>query len=72
MDYSLIIKDISSEQAILQDQDSNLVYLPKDKLPENLSVGQTLNLQINFDSASREPENILAKEILNEILGGKS
>ena len=70
MDYPLIIKDISSGQAVLQDQDNNLVYLPKDKLPENLTIGQTLNLQINFESDGKE--NILAKEILNEILGGKS
>ena len=38
MDYPLIIKDISSGQAVLQDQDNNLVYLPKDKLPENLTI----------------------------------
>lgn len=70
MEYSLILKDLSSQQAILQDQDNNLIYLPKDKLPEELTIGQTLNLQINFESAGHE--NILAKEILNEILGDKN
>lgn len=70
MEYPLTIKDLSSQQAILQDKDNNLVYLPKDKLPENLTIGQMLNLQINFDSTGHE--NILAKEILNEILGNKS
>ena len=70
MEYSLILKDLSSQQAILQDQDNNLIYLPKDKLPEELTIGQTLNLQINFESADHE--NILAKEILNEILGDKN
>jgi len=70
MEYSLILKDLSSQQAILQDQDNNLIYLPKDKLPKELAIGQILNLQINFESASHE--NILAKEILNEILGDKN
>ena len=69
MEYPLIIKELSSQQAILQDKDNNLIYLPKDKLPESLKIGQTLNLQINFESAGHE--NILAKEILNEILGNK-
>ena len=69
MEYPLIIKDLSSGQAILQDQDNNLIYLPKDKLPDSLSIGQTINLQINFESAGHE--NILAKEILNEILSDK-
>lgn len=70
MEYPLILKDLSSQQAILQDKDSNLIYLPKDKLPEELTIGQTLNLQINLESESHE--NILAKEILNEILGNKN
>ncbi len=70
MEYPLIIKDLTSQQAILQDNESNLVYLPKNKLPENLTIGQILNLQINFESA--RSENIIAKEILNEILGDKN
>jgi len=70
MEYPLIIKDLSSQQAILQDQDNNLIYLPKNKLPEALTVGQTLNLQVNFESINSQ--NIIAKEILNEILGKKA
>jgi len=70
MEYPLIIKDLTSQQAILQDNESNLVYLPKNKLPENLTIGQILNLQINFESA--RSGNIIAKEILNEILGDKN
>ena len=71
MDYPLIVKDLSSGQAILQDQDNNLIYLPKDKLPDSLNIGQTVNLQINFESTGQE-ESVLAKEILNEILSHKS
>jgi ABC-type lipoprotein release transport system permease subunit len=69
MDYHLIVKEITSCQATLKDQDNNLIYLPIEKLPRNLNIGQTINLQINFETAN--PKNIIAKEILNELLGGK-
>ena len=69
MDYQLIIQDISSCQATLKDQDNNLIYLPLEKLPKNYKIGQTINLQINFETANSK--NITAKEILNELLGGK-
>ncbi len=70
MEYPLTIKDLSSQQAILQDNDNNLIYLPKDKLPEKLAIGQILNLQINFESDNHR--KFLAKEILNDILGNKN
>lgn len=69
MNYQLTVKEMSSYQAILKDQENNLVYLPLEKLPKNLNIGQTLNLQINCETAN--PKNIIAKEILNELLGGK-
>lgn len=68
MNYNLIIKEISSSQVTLKDQDNNLVYLPLEKLPKNLSIGQTLSLQINFETSNRQ--NITAKEIINELLNG--
>lgn len=69
MDYSLILKEITSSQATLKDQENNLIYLPIEKLPKNLNIGQTINLQINFETAN--PKNVNAKAILNELLGGK-
>lgn len=69
MDYPLTVKEITSCQATLKDQDNNLIYLPVEKLPKNLNIGQTINLQINFETAN--PKNIIAKEILNELLSGK-
>lgn len=69
MNYPLTIKELSSFQAILKDQENNLIYLPLEKLPKNLSIGQTLNLQINFETVNSK--NITAKEILNELLGGQ-
>ncbi len=69
MNYPLIIKEIFSCQATLQDQDNNLIYLPVEKLPKDVQVGQTLNLQINFENQSQQ--NFLAKKILNELLSNK-
>jgi len=66
MDYPLTIKEISSQKVTLKDNDNNLIYLPKDKLPREITIGQLINLQINFDSTSHDN---LAKEILNELLG---
>lgn len=68
MDYPLSIKEITSSQVILKDQDNNLVYLPVGKLPKNISVGQTLILKIEFETNNK---NSIAKEILNELLGSK-
>lgn len=69
MEYPLTIKDITSSQATLKDQENNLIYLPIEKLPKNSIIGQTIKLQINFDTSNQK--NIIAKEILNELLGGK-
>lgn len=66
MNYVLVIKEIGSSQVILKDQDNNLIYLPIDKLPKNIFIGQVLNLQINFDNNKKQ--NITAKEIINELL----
>jgi hypothetical protein len=66
MEYLLKIKEIASQKVILEDNDNNLVYLPRDKFPDNLNAGQTVNLQII--PASANPKNDVAKQILNEIL----
>lgn len=69
MNYPLTVKEISSCQATLQDQENNLIYLPVDKLPKNLNIGQVVELQINFETTGQK--NVIAKEILNELLGNK-
>lgn len=69
MNYDLTVQEINSFQAILKDTDNNLVYLPLEKLPRSINVGQTLSLQINFETAKNQ--NITAKEIINELLNGK-
>jgi hypothetical protein len=68
MNYCLKIKDLLSQQAILEDEDNNLIYLPLKKLPNNLNIGQSLNLQINLETNNK----ISPKEIINELLGVKS
>ncbi len=69
MNYNLTITEINSTQAILKDQDNNLIYLPVEKLPRNICIGQVLNLQISLETDCRQ--NITAKEIINELLSSK-
>jgi len=66
MEYPLTIKEIASQKIVLKDDDDNLIYLPKNKLPENLIIGQVINLRIDFNQTDQK--NDLAKEILNELL----
>lgn len=68
MNYCLKIKDLLSQQAILEDEDNNLIYLPLKKLPNNLNIGQSINLQINLENNQK----ISPKEIINELLGAKN
>lgn len=65
MEYLLTIQDFTSHQAILKDQDNNLIYWPKDKLPENAVIGQVISFAIEAKSGNKEGR--LAKDILNEI-----
>ncbi len=70
MEYLLTIRDFSSHQAILQDQDNNLIYWPKNKLPDNAVIGQLISFRVEAESG--QPEKKLAKQILGEILGEQS
>lgn len=70
MEYLLTIRDFSSHQAILQDQDNNLIYWPKDKLPADAIVGQVISFKI--EEKAHNQEKTLAKQILGEILGEQS
>lgn len=70
MEYLLTIKDFSSHQAILQDQDNNLIYWPKDKLPKNAIIGQLISFEV--EAEMNNEEQTLAKKILGEILGNQS
>lgn len=70
MEYLLTIRDFSSHQAILQDQDNNLIYWPKDKLPKEAVIGQLISFKIEAESSQLEKN--LAKQILGEILGEQS
>lgn len=70
MEYLLTIKDFSSHQVILQDQDNNLIYWPKDKLPSTAVIGQLISFKV--ESGTNNAEKTLSKKILEEILGDQS
>ncbi len=59
MEFNLKIKKEENDKFILEDENNNLIYWPKDKIPQDLTVGDNLKISINQNSA---------KEILNEIL----
>jgi hypothetical protein len=58
MDYELKVAGFSQDQAILEDQDKNLIYWPKEKLPQIPEIGQILHFSIGTDKTS----------LLNELL----
>ncbi len=57
--YKLKIKEILNAKVILEDEEYNLIYWPKDKMPKNIKINDIINFSVN--------ENI-SKDILNEIL----
>jgi hypothetical protein len=65
MTFKTLVKAIDSQQLILEDEQSNLIYWPKDKAPETITVGQILQITVNGDA---DGNNQSAKEILNELL----
>jgi len=58
MDYELVVVDFSGDQVVLKDHDNNLIFWPKDKLPQIPEIGQKIHFSIGTDKAS----------LLNELL----
>lgn len=65
MTFKTLVKAIDSQQLILEDEQSNLIYWPRDKAPETIAIGQILQITINDEA---DGNNQSAKEILNELL----
>lgn len=59
MNYDLEVIDFKGDEIILKDKDNQLIYWPKDKLPQIPTVGQILNFSIGTNNKV---------EILNELL----
>ena len=51
MNYELTVAGFSDDQVILQDQEKNIIYWPKEKLPQIPEIGQKLNFSIGADKA---------------------
>lgn len=58
MDYELTVAGFSADQVILKDQENNLIYWPKEKLPHIPEIGQKINFSIGTDKVA----------LLNELL----
>jgi ATP-dependent helicase/DNAse subunit B len=63
------VKSMDKEKAILENshRGRNLAW-PVDDLPEDINEGDSIVLTINKASHTEEEQNLLAKNILNEIL----
>lgn len=58
MDYILVVAGFSDDQVILKDNENNIIYWPKEKLPQIPEIGQKINFSIGTDKAG----------LLNELL----
>lgn len=58
MNYELNVTGFSDDQVILQDENKNLIYWPKDKLPQVPELGQKLYFSIGQEKTA----------LLNELL----
>jgi ribosomal protein S4E len=67
MNIKVIIKEIKEETTVLKFEDGNNISWPTNKLPKEIKVGDALNIAINDNGKTAEPEQ-LAKDLLNEIL----
>jgi len=64
-----IIDRIEGQQAVLSFSDGQKLNWPLEKLPSGAVEGSAINLKIDQNGLSDEEEkNLLAKNILNEIL----
>ena len=68
MNIKVNLDRFENEKAVLITKDKDIIIWPKDKLPENVSEGTVLNINISNDKKDTEKNQKLAKEILNEIL----
>lgn len=59
MQYQLTVADFSDDQVVLRDEKGNLIYWPKDKLPQVPELGEKIVFSIGADDGSK---------ILNELL----
>jgi hypothetical protein len=66
--YRFIVAGFEADQVVLKDESDEIIIWPKNKLPENISVGSSLYFDIHNQKNLVESDPQLAKNILNEIL----
>lgn len=63
MQYKLKVAGFTDDQIILEDESKNIIYWPKDKLPQIPELGQTINFNVGDEAINPDP-----KTLLNELL----
>jgi hypothetical protein len=68
MIYRFVVAGLENDEVILKDEAGEIVVWPKNKLPENITLGSSLYFTVHNQKNLAESEPQLAKNILNEIL----
>ncbi len=63
-----IVKKINSEQAELELVDGQILLWPKNLLPSDLNIGDTVRILVHDKKTEEEERKKLAKALLNEVM----
>lgn len=62
------VENIEDNKAVIRLFNSQSISIPLELLPENIKVGDNVNLYISTNEMEKKDKNQLAKDILNELL----
>jgi hypothetical protein len=71
MNTDLIIDRFEEDLAVLLTNDKQIINWPKNLLPPDAKEGSVINFSLLLDGKKTDDKKDLAKQILNEILGGE-
>lgn len=63
MNYRLKVISFSDDQVVFEDEAKNIIYWPKENLPEIPEIDQEIIFSINEQTQNQDP-----KELINELL----
>lgn len=68
MNYNLKVINFSEEDIIFEDEEKNLIYWPKNKVPQIPELGEVLSFKIGDEQINKNQKDINPRELLNELL----
>lgn len=67
MNYNLKVVNFSESDIIFEDEEKNIIYWPKNKVPQIPEIGEIISFQIGNDKKEKQ-SNHNPQELLNELL----